>query len=489
MNRKLIAFVIGRLLLVEAGLLVLPLIVAVLYQEGSRYVVSFLATIALTGILGVLLSYKKPRFTLKAREGAVIVALGWLLLSLFGALPFVLSGDIPSLVDAFFETASGFTTTGSSILSKVDPLGYSTIFWRSFTHLVGGMGVLAFTLAILPSQSDTAHLLRAEVPGPTFGKIVSKISESVRILYTIYLIFTAIFTVILVIFGGVPLFDAMLLAFGTAGTGGFSISDSGFFLYGNPVFVEYAIAIGMLVFGVNFNLYFYVVIKHFKAAFQDEELHWYIGFVVASVTAIVISLSPNWETLEKTFRNVLFTVSSIITTTGYSTVDFNEWHLFAKIILLLLMFTGACAGSTAGGIKLSRVVIYIKSAVVELLKLGHPNRVKSVSFNQKRIYDKDVVKISNYFLVYILCFVIILLSVSIESDTFMSAFSTVAATFNNIGPGFDAVGPTQNFAFYSDWNKLVLSFGMIAGRLEILPMIVLFAPSTIQKLFKVKTGA
>lgn len=486
MNRKLIAYVIGRLLLVESGLMALPFLIAVIYQEDMKYVFSFLGVSVVTALIGCVLSRKKPPFTLKAREGAVIVALGWIMLSFFGSLPFVFNGDIPSFVDAFFETSSGFTTTGSSILTKLEPLGHSSLFWRSFTHLVGGMGVLAFTLAILPSQSDSAHLLRAEVPGPTFGKIVSKLSESVRILYIIYLVFTAVFIVILMLFGGVPLFDASLLAFGTAGTGGFGINDVGFSIYGNPVFVEYAIAIGMLVFGINFNLYFYLLIKHFKMAVTDEELRWYVGIVAASIVAIVISLSPSWDNLEKTFRNVLFTVSSIITTTGYSTVDFDQWNLFAKIILLMLMFVGGCAGSTAGGIKVSRIAIYIKSACVELIKLGHPNRVKSVAFNGKRLLDKDVLKISNYLLVYIVCFLVILLSVSIESNSFVTAFSTVAATFNNIGPGLDAVGPTQNFAFFSDWNKIVISLGMIAGRLEILPMIILFAPSTLKKFCRAK---
>lgn len=481
MNRKLIAYVIGRLLLVESGVMVLPFLIAIIYQENQKYVFSFLGVSVVTGVIGYVLSYKKPSVTLKAREGAVIVALGWILMSFFGGLPFVFNGDIPSLVDAFFETSSGFTTTGSSILTKLAPLGYSSLFWRSFTHLIGGMGVLAFTLAILPSQSDSAHLLRAEVPGPTFGKIVPKLSESVRILYVMYLIFTAVFIAVLMIFGGVPLFDASLLAFGTAGTGGFGINDAGFAIYSNPVFVEYAIAIGMLVFGVNFNLYFYILIKHFKMAISDEELRWYVGIVVASIVAIVVSLSPTWDNFEKTFRNVLFTVASIITTTGFSTVDFDQWNLFSKIILILLMFIGGCAGSTAGGIKVSRIAIYVKSAFVELIKLGHPNRVKSVSFNKKRLVDKDILKINNYLLVYIVGFIFILLSVSIESNSFTTAFSSVAATFNNIGPGLDAVGPTQNFAFYSDWNKIVISLGMIAGRLEILPMVILFAPSTIKK--------
>lgn len=481
MSKKLIAYVIGRLLLVESGVMVLPFLIAIIYQENQKYVFSFLGVSVVTGVIGYVLSYKKPSVTLKAREGAVIVALGWILMSFFGGLPFVFNGDIPSLVDAFFETSSGFTTTGSSILTKLAPLGYSSLFWRSFTHLIGGMGVLAFTLAILPSQSDSAHLLRAEVPGPTFGKIVPKLSESVRILYVMYLIFTAVFIAVLMIFGGVPLFDASLLAFGTAGTGGFGINDAGFAIYSNPVFVEYAIAIGMLVFGVNFNLYFYILIKHFKMAISDEELRWYVGIVVASIVAIVVSLSPTWDNFEKTFRNVLFTVASIITTTGFSTVDFDQWNLFSKIILILLMFIGGCAGSTAGGIKVSRIAIYVKSAFVELIKLGHPNRVKSVSFNKKRLVDKDILKINNYLLVYIVGFIFILLSVSIESNSFTTAFSSVAATFNNIGPGLDAVGPTQNFAFYSDWNKIVISLGMIAGRLEILPMVILFAPSTIKK--------
>lgn len=483
MNRRMISFLLGRLLFVEALLLVFPLAISLLYREDTIYPLSYLAVMTMLLLLGMLLGYRKPKgMVLRAREGAVVVGLGWILLSFFGGLPFVFSGDIPSVVDALFETASGFTTTGSSILTKLAPLSKSNLFWRSFTHLIGGMGILVFTLAILPkADSDSVQLMRAEVPGPIFGKITSKISDTVRILYGIYFVMVAIFIGILVI-GGVPLYDASLLAFGTAGTGGFAINDAGFSIYSNPVFVEYAIAIGMLVFGVNFNLYFFITLGYIKEVLKDEELHYYLGVVLAAVIGIVTVLAPTWEKLEPTFRNVLFTVSSIVTTTGYATVDFNQWPVFAHIILMLLMFIGGSAGSTAGGIKVSRIVVYLKEAFAEMRRLGHSNRVVSTRFNHKPLPKKDIAKMVSYLQVYLVVFVVLLLAVSVETKDFTTAFTSIAATFNNIGPGLGAVGPMSNFSFYSDFTKIVLTISMIAGRLEIYPIIILFAPSTVKKL-------
>lgn len=486
MNKTIIKYALGRLLLIEALLLCAPLIVSIIYQEHITYISSYLSTIAILGIIGYGISYKRPKgVTLRAREGAVIVALSWILLSFFGGLPFVFSGDIPSIVDAFFETASGLTTTGSSILSSVNALSKSNLFWRSFTHLIGGMGVLVFALAILPNDNGDVQLMRAEVPGPIFGKIVSRVKDTARIMYSIYLALVALLVIILCL-GGVPLYDSLLLSFGTAGTGGFSANDLGFSIYSNPIFVEYAIAIGMIVFGINFNLYFLILLGYFKDVFKDEELKYYLLIIVVSVIAIVVSLLSYIPSLEENFRHTLFTVSSIITTTGYSTADFAQWPIIAQMILFSLMFIGGCAGSTAGGLKVSRIVLAIKESYAELKRIGQPNRVVTTNFNQKLISKKEITKISNYILVYIGCFVILLFSVSIESKDFTTAISSVAATFNNIGPGLNAVGPTQNFSFYSDFNKIMLSLGMIAGRLEIYPMIILFAPTTIKKLLKSK---
>ncbi|NEW62133.1 TrkH family potassium uptake protein [Granulicatella sp. zg-ZJ] len=485
MNRKIIIYLIGKLLLVEALLLLAPLFVSLIYQEDWKYISAYLMTIGLLLSLSCIMSLKNPKgITLRARDGAVIVALGWILLAFFGGLPFVFSGDIPSLVDAFFETASGFTTTGSSILTTLAPLSKSNLFWRSFTHLIGGMGVLVFTLAILPdSKADSAQLLRAEVPGPVFGKLVSKLSDTARILYAIYLSLTLILILILVL-GGVPLYDSMLLSFGTAGTGGFAINDAGFSIYANPAFVEYVIGIGMLIFGINFNLFFLMMIGYAKAAFKDEELHYYLGIVIIAILLITLSLAPNWATLEETFRHVLFTVASIVTTTGYATANFGEWTLFAQVIVLILMFIGGCAGSTAGGMKVSRIVMYIKEAVSEMKRLGHSNRIVTTKFNGKALRKSDSTKVSNYLQIYLLTFILLLICVSIEAPDFLTAFSSVAATFNNIGPGLAAVGPISNFAFYSDMTKIILSLSMIAGRLEIYPIIILLAPSTLKKLFK-----
>lgn len=483
MNRRIINYVLGQLFIVESVLLMFPLLVSFIYQEGWRYHSSYLYVIIFLITVGFLLSHKKPQgLVIRARDGAVIVALSWILFALFGGMPLVLSGDIPSIVDAFFEIVSGFTTTGSSILKSLSPLAKSTLFWRSFTHLIGGMGVLVFALAVLPdSKSDTVYLMRSEVPGPVFSKIVAKLKDTSRILYGIYLVMTAIFVIVLMI-GGVPLFDALLLSFGTAGTGGFAINDLGFAVYSNPVFVEYAIAIGMLIFGINFNLYFLLLMGYVKDVFKDEELRYYLGIVAMSVMAITLSLAPSWQKLEETFRHVLFSVSSIITTTGYATVDFAQWGLVGQLILLLLMFVGGCAGSTAGGMKVSRIVMYVKEAIAGMYRLGHVNRVVVMKFNGSAVSQKELAKLTNYLQIYILIFIVLLFCVSFEAPDFLTAFSSVAGTFNNIGPGLSAVGPTANFSFYSDLNKIMLSLGMIAGRLELYAMIILLAPSTWKKL-------
>ena len=484
LQRRTVCYLVGKILQVEALLLLLPLIVSLIYRESFHQLLSYAGTIALVVVIGTVCTLAKPKnMKIMPRDGIVTVALSWILLSFFGGLPFVFAGEIPNLADAFFETASGFTTTGSSILSDLSILGYSSLFWRSFTHLVGGMGVLVFALAILPSTgSDSVQLMRAEVPGPVFGKLVSKLAKTARILYAIYLVMTAILVIILMLVK-VPLFDALLLSFGTAGTGGFSINNAGFAIYPNPEMVEWIIGVGMMLFGVNFNLYYFLLLGSIRDVLTDEEGRSYIGIIAFASVAIFASLSIVQSQLDVPFRSVFFTVSSIITTTGYSTADFGQWGVFPQVVLLLLMFVGGCAGSTAGGIKVSRVVIYFKNAIAEIKKMGQPRRVIMSKFNGKVIDDKMSSGIANYLLVYVAVFLVLLISVSIEAPDFLTAFSSIAATFNNIGPGLGEVGPTSNFSMYSDFNTILLSLGMIAGRLEIYPMILLFSTTSLGAFF------
>lgn len=481
MNVSMVKYTIGRILQVEALLLLAPLIVSIIYQEEWKYPFSFLSISLLLLTTGYLLSRKKPtKKNMFTKEGFIIVSLSWILLSFFGALPFVVNGDIPSLIDAFFETSSGFTTTGSSILTDVEALAKSSLFWRSFTHLVGGMGILVFALAILPQiESESVHIMKAEVPGPVFGKLVSKLSSSARILYKMYLIMTVV-VVILLLFGGMNLFDSLLHAFGAAGTGGFGIKNGSVLPY-DSAYIDYVLSFSMLIFGVNFNLFYLVVIGQVKEALKSEELRWYIGIVFAAVFLIGLNLYSHYDSFWKMIRDVFFSVSSIITTTGYSTADFGSWPIFSQTILLVLMFFGASAGSTAGGLKISRVAILWKTAVSEFKRNAHPNRVVTIKYEGKPL-DKGIKhSVTNYFVIYIIIFFALLLLISIDAPDFMSAFSAVAATFNNIGPGLGTVGPLASFAHISDFSKVILSFAMIAGRLEIFPILILFNRNTWRK--------
>lgn len=481
MNISMVKYVIGRILQVEALLLILPLLVSFIYREEWKYPFSFLSISLLLLTVGYLLSRKKPeKKQLFAKEGFVIVSLTWILLSFFGGLPFVVNGDIPSLVDAFFETSSGFTTTGSSILEDVEKLSHSSLFWRSFTHLVGGMGILVFALAILPQiESETVHIMKAEVPGPIFGKLVSKMSSSARILYKMYLIMTAV-VVVLLLFGGMNLFDALLHAFGAAGTGGFGIRNGSIAPY-DSAYIDYVLGISMIIFGVNFNLFYLVLIGHVKDALKSEELRWYLGIILGAVVLIGINLFSYYDSFSRLVRDIFFTVSSIITTTGYSTADFGQWPLFSQTILLILMFFGASAGSTAGGLKISRVAILWKTAVSEFKRNAHPNRIVTIRYEGKPLDKKIKHGVANYFVIYMIIFFALLLLISIDAPDFMSAFSAVSTAFNNIGPGLGTVGPASSFAHISDFSKIILSFAMIAGRLEIFPLLILFNRNTWRK--------
>ncbi|MFK8243512.1 MULTISPECIES: TrkH family potassium uptake protein [unclassified Facklamia] len=485
MKRTIVAYLLGKILLVESLLLLLPVIVGLIYREPIEQISSYLFVSALLGGFAFLAGKLNPKkIKLYSRDGMVIVALGWIALSFFGALPLVLTKEIPNIFDAFFEISSGFTTTGSSILPTLSPLKHSSLFWRSFTHFVGGMGFLVFTLAVLPNTSEYIQLMRAEVPGPTFGKLVAKLSGTARILYGLYIIMTAILVMILVIVK-VPVFDAFLLAFGTAGTGGFAINDQGFSIYQNQQLVEWIIAIGMLLFGINFNIYYLSILGYFKEIIKnDEELKFYLLIVITATTLITVNIIHYYDNFSQLIREVFFTVSSIITTTGYSVNDFTKWPIFSQTILVLLMFIGGCAGSTAGGIKVIRIIIYIKESIAEIKKSAQSGRVVVPKISEKPLRKSIESQVSHYLMVYIAIFIIILLSVSIEVDDFTTAFTAVAATFNNIGPGLSKVGPMENFSIFSNWNKFVLSIGMIAGRLEIYPMIILFSPTTIRKLIE-----
>ena len=474
MNIRMIGFVLGRILLVEAGLLTLPLAVALLYREPAM---PWLITMAALVVCGALLSFRKPeRTALYAKDGFAAVALVWLLMSAFGALPFVLSGDILHYVDAFFETVSGFTTTGASILPAVEPLSRGSLFWRSFTHWVGGMGVLVFVMAILPmSDGHTMHILRAEMPGPTAGKLVSRMSDTAKILYGIYFVMTAVMILLLVL-GGMDLFDACIHAFGTAGTGGFSSRNASVGAY-NSAYIDIVTGIGMLAFGVNFNLYFFLLVRRFREVLRSEELWVYLGIVAASTAAIAANILSLYDSVGTALRHTFFQVSSVITTTGYATVDFGQWPVFSKTVLVLLMFVGGCAGSTAGGLKVTRIVTLAKAAVMDMRKMLHPNAVINVRMEGRALPEKQVRGVQAYLSIYILILCGSWLLLSLAGFDELTTFTAVVTCINNVGPGLNMVGPTGNFGFFAPWAKLLLSFDMLAGRLELFPMLLLFAPS------------
>jgi trk system potassium uptake protein TrkH len=467
--------------MIIGGLMSLPLFVSLIYQEPFRYTFSFLATAILTIAIGF--SFSRTDFSaqkLYAKEGLVIVALSWILVSIVGALPFVISGDIPSFVDAFFETSSGFTTTGASILNEVEALSHSMLFWRSFSHFIGGMGVLVFALAVLPkSESDSVHIMKAEMPGPTFGKLVSKLSSSARILYIIYIIMMLI-TVGFLWLAGAPLFDSFLLSFGAAGTGGFAILDGSIAPYNNLA-IEIILSVSMLLFGMNFNLFYLISIKEVKRAFKSEELRWYFGIIGGSILLLTVNLTMSAYPLLDSLQDSFFTVASLITTTGFSTANFGEWPLFSQFILLLIMFVGGMAGSTAGGLKISRIAVLVKAALAEIKRMVRPNRIVTVQFENERVETKAVNAVLSYLMVFSGIYIVTMLLVSFEAPDFITAFSTVAATINNIGPGLGAVGPSFNFSLYSPFLKIILSFVMIMGRLEIFPILILLSPNTWRK--------
>ncbi len=479
MNFKIVLKTVGRLLLAEAILLCLPMLVSLYYKEKLFHI--YLIVIGLLLGVGAIMNLPKPeKRTVYAREGFVIVSLSWILLSFFGALPFVFSGEIPSLIDAFFETVSGFTTTGATILTDIESVSKSLLFWRAFTHWIGGMGILMFVLAFLPQKDmQSMHIMRAEVPGPSVGKIVSKTTVTARILYIIYGVLT-IAQIIALLCCKMPLFDSVTTAFATAGTGGFSVKNASIAAY-NSLPIEMICTVFMLLFGINFNLFYLVLIKQFKRAFKSEELWTYIGIVAVSTGIIALNIMPMVDSLGNALRQAVFQVSSIITTTGFVTADFNQWPVLSQCIIITLMFIGACAGSTGGGLKVGRIIILFKSSIRELRRALNPRRVKSIRLDNAVIDKETVSATCVYFVVYMLIIGISILLVSLNNFDFTTTFSSVITCINNVGPGLSLVGPVENFSHLSVLSKLVLSADMLIGRLEVLPMMILFIPSTWKK--------
>lgn len=478
MNYRAIRYYLGQILGVEAILMLPALICSLLYRE-YRAVQSFVMSILLLCAVAVCFLFIKQekKQTIQSREGLLIVGLSWVLLSLFGALPFYFSGDIPHYIDAFFETVSGFTTTGASILSNVEGLQKGMLFWRSFTHLIGGMGVLVFLLAIVPlskGNGETLHLMRAESPGPSVGKVTPTMSKTARTLYGIYMGITTL-TVILLLISGMPLFDALCTAFGAAGTGGFAVKNIGMNAYSAAS--QAIVAVAMLLFGINFSLYYLILTGQWKNALKDEELRWYLLIVLCAVMLIGWNIKDQFSTLQEALHHSFFTVSSIITTTGFATADFNLWPELSKWVLIILMVLGACAGSTGGGTKISRLVILMKSVKNELLYITRPRCVRSVRINKKPVDSGTVRGVQIFYVLYFFIALLSMLLLSLDNFDGVSTFSSVFACLSNIGPGLNMVGPTGNYALYSSFGKLLLSLDMLLGRLELYPILLLFIPS------------
>lgn len=475
MNYSIIFNIIGWVIKVEGFFMLFPALVALIYKENNIGI--FFGCAAVYYAVGKLLTLKNPKDSrFYAREGFVAVALSWVVMSILGAIPFIISGEIPSCIDAVFEIVSGFTTTGASILVDVEALSHSMLFWRSFSHWIGGMGVLVFILAILPmAGGQNIYLIKAESTGPEVGKFVPKLQKTAGYLYIIYVAMSLI-QLVLLLAGNMPLFDAICDVFGSAGTGGFGIkADS---IAGYSTYIQMVTALFMFLFGINFNFYFLLISKRLRAALGMEEVKWYVIIYVVAVVSIVFNLWKATGVVGINVKDAIFQVSSIMTSTGYATTDFNKWPEFSRYIICVLMFIGACTGSTGGGMKVARFIIYFKQIGKQIGFLIHPRSVKIIRMNGKKL-EHDTVRIVNtYLLVYIFIFAISMLILSIDNFDLITTFTAVSATFNNIGPGLNMVGPTGNFFEFSVLSKIVMIFDMLAGRLEIFPLLVLMTPTT-----------
>ena len=478
MNYAIVFRLLGYILLCEGGLMAFPAAVSVLYGEWDILGV-FLFTIALCLVIGGLLTRIKPRSKIfYMRESCVTAALTWIVISIMGAVPFVLSGAIPDPIGALFETVSGFTTTGASVLADVESLPMGILFWRSFTHWIGGMGILVFLLAVLPMTGGShVNLMKAESPGPQVEKMVPSVRQTAKILYTIYLGMTLI-QIVFMLAGGCPLMDSLMITFGSAGTGGFGIKNDSMASY-SP-YIQVVVTVSMILFGVNFSAYFYLIRGKFRKVLI-EEVRWYLGVVAVAIALISWNIREMFPSLLTAVQQAAFQVGSIITTTGFSSCDFDQWPTFAKSILVALMFIGACAGSTGGGMKISRFMILAKSIRKEIAQTLHPNVVAPVRVDGKPL-DQDTLRSTNVFMAaYFIIFGASVLLVSLDGQGLVTNFTAVAATFNNIGPGLEGVGPMANFGLYSGFSKLVLTVDMLAGRLELFPLLMLFVPETWKK--------
>ena len=482
MKKRLVFGIVGKFMLIEAVLLLLPALVAIIYQEYD-HLICFLITAAISLSIGILLNLQNSKTSeLYAKEGLMIIGLVWIGWSLIGALPFYISGEIPNYIDAFFETVSGFTTTGSSILSDVEALSYSMHFWRAFTHWIGGMGVLIFAMAIMPvSDKNAIHLMRAEVPGPAVSKLVPRGMKNAKILYGIY-IGLCIIQFILLVLSGMPVFDSIIHTFSTAGTGGFSCKNASVLGYINPS-AEWIITVFMFLFSVNFNIFYFILIGRFMQITKNTEFKVFLGIVFAGIVCLFLACRGSFETTGDAIRTASFQTLAIISTTGFGIGDFELWGGFAKTVIIILMIIGACAGSTGGGLKVSRIIIMVKSAFKTLKNLISPHSVSNVKLDGKTLEDEVVKSVSGYMLIYILVFGLSVFLVAINNLPFEETFSSVTTCISNVGPGFGSVGPVGNFSALSDFSKVVLSFDMLLGRLEMFPILLLFSPAIWKRKF------
>lgn len=467
--------------LAGSALFLLPAVVSLCYGEFDT-VLTFVLVGAGLAVLSLPMTLVKPRSKdMYTKEGLIIVAMLWIVFPLAGAVPFYISGEIPRFIDAVFESVSGFTTTGSTILTDVESLSHGMLFWRSFTHWIGGMGILVFALAVFPSSKDSMYLMRAECPGPQVGKFVPKGKNTAMYMYAMYGVLTVV-TIILLCAGGMPLFDSICHAMGTAGTGGFGIKNAGVAFY-NSAYIDGVITVMMILFGVNFNIFYFLLIRRFKDVGKNLELRVYFIILAAATVLIGANIYPIYRSVGESFRYAVFQVASIMTTTGFATVDYNLWPAFSQMILVMLMLVGACAGSTGGGFKVQRLIIIFKNVGKYFKKLLHPKSVSLVTSEDKAMDTDTVHGVHCYLGIYMFLMLASMLLISVDNQDFATTFTSVTACFNNIGPGINKVGPMENFSFFSDFSKCVLSLDMLFGRLECLPMMMLFIPAVWKKKF------
>lgn len=482
MKKRLVIAVLGKFLIIEAFLLLIPTLCSLIYKEYDN-VLSFLITAAISAAVGTLFCVLMPKNSeIYAKEGLMIIGLVWLSWSAIGALPFYLCGDIPRYVDCFFETVSGFTTTGATILTDIESVSKGMHFWRSFTHWIGGMGVLVFAMAIIPlSEKNSLRLMRAEVPGPVVSKLVPRGMRNAKILYGIYIALCVLQFCFLRL-GGMPVYDCFINTFSTAGTGGFNCRNASIAAYNSP-YIEWVITVFMFLFSINFNIYYFIIVRKLGAVWKNSEWKVFTAVVLAATLFLTLSTRSQFQTLGDTVRSAAFNTVSLISTTGFCTVDFNVWGGFAKIIILALMFIGACAGSTGGGLKISRVMIMFKSAVKNVREIFSPHSVNNIKIDGKLVESDTVNATTGYILIYVMVFAVSVLLVALNNLSVEETVSAVTTCFNNVGPGFGSLGPSGNFSAISDFSKIVLSVDMLLGRLELFPILLLLVPSVWRKKF------